>query len=222
MPEPLRGNRPRRPHRVNAGCLRVVGHLPVRVGTVVHRGVEFESGACRGQGPRIRARRHRLGGTVTLSGSKGAGTVDVSPSTHVTQILPSQLTNLAVGDCVVVHPTKDGGAPPAVTAASVQFAVAKDGRCGHGGGQGGKAVIGTVASITGNTVAVTDAAQPTVTVTVTPDTRYTSRNTATPAAIAVGQCLTARGTAGATGDVQAAAVSVRPSDDGQCQGKRGG
>lgn len=162
------------------------------------------------------------GGTVTLSGSKGAGTVDVSPSTHVTQILPSQLTNLAVGDCVVVHPTKDGGAPPAVTAASVQFAVAKDGRCGHGGGQGGKAVIGTVASITGNTVAVTDAAQPTVTVTVTPDTRYTSRNTATPAAIAVGQCLTARGTAGATGDVQAAAVSVRPSDDGQCQGKRGG
>lgn len=157
------------------------------------------------------------GGTVTLSGSKGAGTVDVSPSTHVTQIVPSQLTNLAVGDCVVVHPTKDGGAPPTVTAASVQFAVAKDGRCGHG-----KAVIGTVASITGNTVAVTEAAQPTVTVTVTPDTRYTSRTTATPAAIAVGQCLTARGTAGAAGDVQAAAVSIRPSDDGRCQGKQGG
>ncbi|GAB7070719.1 hypothetical protein JCM12141A_50080 [Mycolicibacterium hodleri] len=158
------------------------------------------------------------GGTVTLSGSKGAGTVDVSPSTHVTQIVPSQLTNLAVGDCVVVHPTKDGGAPPTVTAASVQFALAKDGRCGHGG----RAVIGTVASITGNTVAVTEAAQPTVTVTVTPDTRYTSRTTATPAAIAVGQCLTARGTAGTTGDVQAAAVSVRPSDDGRCQGKQGG
>ncbi|KAA0101231.1 hypothetical protein CIW49_07030 [Mycolicibacterium sp. P1-18] len=163
------------------------------------------------------------GGTVTLTGPAGAHTVVVSPSTRVTQTTPGQLTNVAVGDCVVVRPTKNGGAPPAVTAASVQFGAADDGRCGHAG-SGGRAVVGTVASIKGSQVAVTEASQPAnVTVTVTPATRYATRSKATPAAIAVGQCLTARGTTDGDGNLDAQNVGVRPSVNGQCpQGKRQG
>lgn len=141
------------------------------------------------------------GGTITLTGPTGTTTVDVTASTHVTQVTPGQLTNVVVGDCVVVRPTKDGGSPPTVTAASVQFGAADNGRCGRAGGWGTKAVVGTVASITGSTVAVTgaDNAKATqgagaerpgdVTVTVTPTTRYASRSKATPAVIAVGHSI---------------------------------
>ena len=110
-----------------------------------------------------------------MDGPSGALTVDVTPATRVTQVAPGQLTDVTVGECVVVRPTKNGGAPPTVTAASVQFRRAQNGQCGQRAGLGKRAVSGTVASITGDVIAVAAPDNGTDTVTVTPSTRYLSR-----------------------------------------------
>lgn len=195
------GNRPRRRHRAVTGGLWVVDHLAHGLGSLGSL-VEFELEPCaRDQGPRVRIGRHGVGwhhhpDRAYRDHDRRRHGVDPRHAGH-----PGQLTNVVVGDCVVVRPTKDGGSPPTVTAASVQFGAADNGRCGRAGGWGTKAVVGTVASITGSTVAVTgaDNAKATqgagaerpgdVTVTVTPTTRYASRSKATPAVIAVGHSI---------------------------------
>ena len=45
--------------------------------------------------------------------------MDVTPSTHVTQLVTAQLTDVATGQCLVVRPTKDTQGTPNVTAAAV-------------------------------------------------------------------------------------------------------
>ncbi|WP_263997768.1 DUF5666 domain-containing protein [Mycobacterium yunnanensis] len=156
------------------------------------------------------------GGTVTVNGPKGPTTVDVTPSTRVTRTTPGQLAGVTVGECVVARPAKNGGTPPTITAASVAYGTAENAQCSHPGTTTDhRAVVGTVASVDANTIAVTSTNAAAGSVTVTPTTRYMARSDATPSVIAVGQCLTARGTSDASG-LQAQDVAVRPSRNGRC------
>jgi hypothetical protein len=167
------------------------------------------------------------GGTVTVTEQSGSATVDVTPSTKVTQLTQGQLTDITAGECLMVNPTKDSGQPPAVTAAALLFGAPDNGQCGHpgggpGGGPGGNApgarLAGTVASVNGNSIVLTATDNSQTTVTVTPDTRYAKRVAADGSAITAGQCLAARGQKDNSGVLQATFVSVRPANNGQCGG----
>ena len=163
------------------------------------------------------------GGTVTLTGPDGPATVDVTPSTKVTQLTAGQLTDVTAGECLMVHTTKDNGGPPAVTAAGVLFGAPDNGKCGSPGNGPGRGLGGTVASVNGNSIVLTTGDNSQTTVTVTPDTRYAKRVSVDVSVIAAGQCLAARGAKDNSGAVQATSVSVRPADNGQCGGgHRGG
>jgi hypothetical protein len=160
------------------------------------------------------------GGTVTLTGPHGPATVDVNPSTHVTQLVSGQLTDVTAGECVMVRPTKDSGGPPTVTAAAVLVRAAGNGECGHPGGGHGRGVVGAVGSVNGSSIVLTTADNAQTTVTVTPTTRYGKLNPADTSAITTGQCLAARGTKDGSGNLQATAVNLRPANNGQCGGGR--
>jgi hypothetical protein len=54
------------------------------------------------------------------------------------------------------------------------------------------------------------------TVTVTDATTYTKKATADAQAIAQGKCIAAHGTKDGGGALQATAITVQPSDNGQC------
>lgn len=158
------------------------------------------------------------GGTVTVTGPDGPATIDVTPSTKVTQLTPGQLTDVTAGECLMVHPTRDSGAPPAVTAAAVLLSAPDNGQCGRPGNGRGHGVGGTVASVNGNSIVLTTADNSQTTVTVTPDTRYAKRAAADASVIAAGQCLAARGQKDNSGTLQATNVNVRPANNGQCGG----
>jgi Domain of unknown function (DUF5666) len=157
------------------------------------------------------------GGTVMVTGPKGPATVDVAPSTRVTQLTAAHLADVIAGECVAVHPTKGSGGQSPVTAAAVLVTQAGDGRCGQAGPRG-HGVGGTVASVNGSSIVLTAADNSQVTVTVTSRTRYAKRSTADTSAIAAGQCLMARGTKDGSGNLAATAVNLRPAANGQCGG----
>ncbi len=162
------------------------------------------------------------GNAVQVTETTGTATVDVSPSTKVTENTTAQLSDVAAGNCVTVASTP--GPPPApggpFTAAWVHLGPpGGDGKCPQPK-TGPRRVIGTVASVAGNTinVTVTDAngnpAQPGVTVTDT--THYSKGASATSQAIAQGKCITAHGTKDGGGTLQATVVALGPAHDGKC------
>jgi uncharacterized protein DUF5666 len=162
------------------------------------------------------------GGTVTVTEQSGSATVNVTPSTKVSQLTQGQLTDITAGECLMVNPTKDSGQPPTVTAAAVLFGAPDNGQCGHpggnapgGNGPGGR-LAGTVASVNGSSIVLTATDNSQTTVNVTPDTRYAKRVAADGSAIAAGLCLAARGQKDNSGVLQATFVSVRPPNNGQC------
>jgi hypothetical protein len=159
------------------------------------------------------------GGTVQVTEKTGTATVDVSPSTKVTEYTKAQLTDIAAGGCVSVVATPASAPGGAVTANSVQLR-GVDGKCLlPKNDQPGK-VIGTVASVAGNTinVGVTDAnGNPSRTdVTVTDKTQYTKVADATSEAIAQGKCIGAQGTKDGGGTLQAKGVALGPANNGKC------
>jgi hypothetical protein len=96
------------------------------------------------------------GNAVQVTETTGTATVDVSPSTKVTDDTKAQLTDIAAGNCVSVV-AKPGSAPVgAVTANSVQLTPqGGDGKCPQPKNAQPPKVIGTVASVAGNTINVT-------------------------------------------------------------------
>jgi hypothetical protein len=158
------------------------------------------------------------GGTVTVTGPDGPATIDVTPSTKVTQLTAGQLTDVTAGECLLVHPTKDSGAPPTVTAAAVLFGAPDNGQCRLPGNGPGHGLGGTVASVNGNSIVLTTGDNSQTTVTVTPNTHYAKRAAADASVIAAGQCLAARGQKDNSGTLQATNVSVRPANNGRCGG----
>jgi hypothetical protein len=161
------------------------------------------------------------GNAVQVTETTGTATVDVSPSTKVTEYAKAQLTDIAAGNCVTVLSTPDAAPGGPVTAATVQLnPPGGDGKCAQPK-TGPHRVTGTVASVAGNTihVTVTDAnGNPSQTdVTVTDKTRYNKGASATSQAIAQGKCITASGTKDGGGTLQATVVTLGPANKkGEC------
>jgi Domain of unknown function (DUF5666) len=160
------------------------------------------------------------GNAVQVTEATGTATVDVGPSAKVTEWTTVQLSDVAAGNCVgvVAAPAPAPGGP--VTAAVVDLSPqGGDGKCPQPK-TGPHKVVGTVASVAGNTinVTVTDAnGNPAQTgVTVTDKTKYNKGTSATSQAIAQGKCLTAHGTKDGGGTLQATVVTLGPAHDGKC------
>jgi len=161
------------------------------------------------------------GGTVSITGKDGPGTVNITSSTRITQLSPGQLTDVTAGECVAVRPVKGNNSGSAVTAANILVGRPGNAQCGEKGGKREHGINGTVAAVNGNTIQVTDADNAQITVTVTPDTRYTKTAGADAKAIAAGMCLGARGTKDGNGALQATFAMVRPAVNGACGGGGG-
>lgn len=161
------------------------------------------------------------GGTVSITGKDGPGTVDITSSTRITQLSPGQLTDVTAGECVAVRPVKGNDNGSAVTAANILVGRPGNAQCGEKGGKREHGINGTVAAVNGNTIQVTDADNAQITVTVTPETRYTKTAGADAKAIAAGMCLGARGTKDGNGALQATFAMVRPAVNGACGGGGG-
>jgi hypothetical protein len=158
------------------------------------------------------------GNAVQVTQESGTATVDVSPSTKITENTKAQLTDVAAGNCASVVTTPAPAPGGAVTATSVQLTPqGGDGKCPQPKTSPHK-VIGTVASVAGNTIhmTITDAnGNPVPTdVTVTDKTAYTKHASATSQAIAQGKCITAQGTKSSDGTLQATAIGLGPAHEG--------
>lgn len=148
------------------------------------------------------------GGTIALRTRTGSATVDYTPETRVVQVTPAKLADVTPGSCVNVRATPQSAPTPgAVTAQSVTVTASADGKCPPPAG-----FYGTVASVSGNTIAVTGLGPggpgaPT-TVTVTDSTSYQRQTPSDAQAITNGKCLGANGTQDG-GVLHAAMISLQ-------------
>lgn len=134
------------------------------------------------------------GGTIALRTRTGSATVDYTPETRVLQVTPAKLADVTPGSCVNVRATPQSGPPPgAITAQAVTLTASADGKCPPPAG-----FYGTVASVSGNTIAVTGLGPggpgAPATVTVTDSTSYQRQTPSDAQAITNGKCLGANGT----------------------------
>lgn len=152
------------------------------------------------------------GNTIQLTQrDRTAATVDFSPKTMVTELSSAQLTDVKPGSCADVQAGPPGPPPGgAVTAQSVTISPSEGGRCPPPQEPG---VYGTVASVTGNTIAI-NGIDPTgktthTNVTVTDTTTYTQHAITDTKAIQQGKCMAAQGT-NSGGALQAATIDLEP------------
>jgi hypothetical protein len=163
------------------------------------------------------------GNTVEVTQSTGTAKVDVS-SSKITEFTEAKLSDVAAGNCVNVDTTAFSTGPDgAVTAKVVHLnPQGEDGKCAQPKNPKPPKVIGTVASVAGNTinVTVTEAnGNPSEShVTVTDTTRYTKAASATSEAIAQGKCVNANGAKDSGGTLKATAVALGAPINGECLG----
>jgi Domain of unknown function (DUF5666) len=158
------------------------------------------------------------GTTIQLTQrDRSPATVDFTPTTMVTELSSAGLTDVKPGSCVDVEAASQS-APPggSITAQSVMISPAVAGTCPPPempGPTPAAAVYGTVASVTGNTIAV-NSSDPTgktmhSTVTVTNTTAYTKHAVTNTQAIRQGKCMAAQGTTSG-GVLHAATIDLEP------------
>jgi hypothetical protein len=147
------------------------------------------------------------GSTIGLRTRTGSATVDFAPSTRVVEVTPAQLTDVTPGSCVNVRATPQS-APTGggITAQAVTITGAIDGKCPPPAG-----FFGTVASVSGNTIAVNGMGPggPTAAtnVTVANTTSYSKQTASSSQAIVRGKCMGAQGTQDA-GVLHATTISL--------------
>ncbi|MEE6179539.1 DUF5666 domain-containing protein [Mycobacterium sp. 050134] len=174
---------------------------------------------------------------------KTNATVNFTSTTKITEVAPATLSDVTSGSCVTVRPTKEQAQGQPVTAAAVRLSPSVNGTCpepkaGPGastsppsgppsgppspGPAQPKALRGSVASVSGNTITVAgaDGSGNTTQTAVTVDdrTKYSKLATGTPATITQGKCVMARGTTENGGALQATSINVRAAVDGKCGG----
>lgn len=134
------------------------------------------------------------GNTIQLRTRTGSATADFTPSTQVAEVTPAQLSDVTPGSCVNVQATPQS-APTGggITAQAVTITAAIDGKCPPPAG-----FFGTVASVSGNTIAVNGLGPggPTAptNVTVANTTSYSKQTPSSTQAIVHGKCMGAHGT----------------------------
>jgi hypothetical protein len=172
------------------------------------------------------------GNSAQVTEKSAAATVDVGPSAKVIEVGNAQLTDFAAGNCVRVNFEPAPGPGPGKAIAVQQNTPGGDGKCPQpkavpSGSPGAllpagpvQAVIGTVASVAGNTISVTNTdanGNPSQTeLTLTDKTRYSKGATVNSQAIAQGKCINASGTKDGSGTLQATFVALSPADNGGC------
>lgn len=116
----------------------------------------------------------------------GTAAVNFTSTTKITEAVPAGLSDVTPGSCVNVRATPQSGPPPdAITAQSVTVTPAADGKCPPPAG-----FFGTVASVDGNTIAVTGLGPGGPTnVTVADSTSYQRQTPSDAQAITNGKCL---------------------------------
>lgn len=134
------------------------------------------------------------GQTIALRTRSGSATVDYTPATRVVEVTPAKLTDVTPGSCVNVRATPQSAPPPgAITAQTVTVTESADGKCPPPAG-----FYGTVASVSGNTIAVNGLGpggpSATTNVTVTDSTSYQRQTPSDAQAITNGKCMGANGT----------------------------
>ncbi len=153
------------------------------------------------------------GNTIQLTQrDRTAATVNFSPQTMVTELTSGQLSDVTPGSCVDVRAAPEN--PPAggaITAESVEISPGVGGKCPPPREPAG--VYGAVASVSGNTFAVTEA-DPTgktthSNVTVTNTTTYTKHAVTNTQALQQGKCMAAQGTTNG-GVLQAMTIDLEP------------
>lgn len=144
------------------------------------------------------------GDTIGLTQrDRSSATVDLSPSTMITELGPAQLSDVTPGSCVDVEPAPQGSPPggPA-TAQSVTISPSEGGKClpppPPPPGEAPAGVAGAVKAVTGNTIAV-ESMDPTgktthTDVNVNDATTYQKHAVTDAQAIQNGKCLAAQGT----------------------------
>src|ERR1700760_787303 len=167
------------------------------------------------------------GSTIQVTAKSGPTTVDFSPSTKVAVITPAQLTDVAPGSCVWVHPDHEADAPAGgpINARAVKVSSAVDGKCAGPEKPAGEKPHhqlpphGQVASVAGNTITLnsTDAQgnPSSVTMNVTDTTKYSKKTPADAHAIAQGKCLVAHGTRDGGNALQATNINVQDAETGR-------
>jgi hypothetical protein len=157
--------------------------------------------------------RSVLGTTIQLTQrDRTAATVDFTPTTLVTELTSAQLSDVTPGSCVeveagpetvpaggsvIISPDEGGKCPPPQEPASASPST-PPAAPSPGGPAESRGVYGAVASVTGNTIAVTGT-DPTgktrhTNVTVTNTTTYTKHAVTNTQAIQQGKCMAAQGT----------------------------
>jgi hypothetical protein len=148
------------------------------------------------------------GSTIQLRTRTGSATVDFTAETRVVEVTPAQLTDVTPGSCINVRATPQsvpaGGA--GIIAQAVTVTPAIDGKCPPPAG-----FFGTVASVSGNTIAVNGLdpggqTAPT-NVTVANTTSYSKQTPSSTQAIVHGKCMGAQGTQDG-GVLHAATISL--------------
>lgn len=172
------------------------------------------------------------GTAIQVSEANGTATVDLGPSVKVIDYTKGQVTDVAADSCVrvVAKPAAPGG--PATAISVTLSPPADDGKCpqakpaaaGSPGAPGPDQpfpVVGSVASVAGDTIKVADIdanGNPSQTeVTATDKTQYIKGVATSSQAVAQGKCITARGTIDGSGTLQATKVNLNPANaKGQC------
>jgi hypothetical protein len=175
------------------------------------------------------------GNTIQVSARSGSATVDFTPSTDVSEITPAQLTDVTAGSCVTVRPDH-AGAGSGITARTVRVSPAVDGKCQQPKPPAGNSttapaappeapaghhlVRGQVASVAGNTITVNSTDESGTSsqtaVTVSDATKYSKQATTDAQALSQGKCIAAHGTTDSAGALQATAITVQASENGNC------
>lgn len=133
-------------------------------------------------------------GTIALRTRTGSATVSYTPQTRVVDVTPAKLTDVTPGSCVNVRATPQSAPPPgAITAQAVTVTQSTDGKCPPPAG-----FYGTVASVSGNTIAVNGLGPggpgASTNVTVADSTSYQRQTPSDTQAITNGKCIGAQGT----------------------------
>lgn len=134
------------------------------------------------------------GGTVALRTRTGSATVNYTPQTRVVDVTPAKLADVTPGSCVNIKATPQSAPPPgAITAQAVTVTPSVDGKCPPPAG-----FYGTVASVSGNTIAVNGLGPggpgASTNVTVAGSTSYQRQVPSDTQAITNGKCIGAQGT----------------------------
>lgn len=177
------------------------------------------------------------------SDMSGQVAVTVADDTEITDQVTAALSDLEVGECVVVRSSNDSETDTGtVTAESVAISAVGDESCAAGGpgrsgempsdmptdmptdmpsDRGGIGVVGEVTAVGGSgftvvaTVPGSDSAEETA-VEVTEATTYTTERAADASVLTVSRCVNATGETDDTGAMTAERISVSDPVDGEC------